>query len=203
MEKEDEVTVLHLYVKPSLIHEAAAVAELDPSKIEIINTLGVRDANVERIGLSLLAELENENLGGRLYAETLATQLALQLLRGYSSVMQTPVREPSGGLPPAKLRRVFEYIHENLDGDLSLCELAATVEISPFHFARLFKSATGLTPNCYVTERRIERAENLLAETKLPLVEIANLVGFSSQAHFTTIFRRVTGRTPGAYRDEF
>jgi len=68
-------------------------------------------------------------------------------------------------------------------------------------FARAFKAATGSAPHRYLTDRRIGRARALLAEGRLPLAEIAEVCGFSSQPHFTYWFKRLVGTTPGAYRE--
>jgi len=68
------------------------------------------------------------------------------------------------------------------------------------HFARAFKAATGTPPHRYLTDRRIGRAETMIAEGRLSLAEIADVCGFSSQAHFTRWFKRIMGVTPGIYR---
>ena len=72
--------------------------------------------------------------------------------------------------------------------------------MSPYHFARLFKQATGVSPRQFVIRRRIEAAKILLAARRLSIGEVALAVGFCSQSHFTTSFRRSTGITPGHYR---
>ena len=105
-----------------------------------------------------------------------------------------------GALDPRRLRRVSEYIEAHLSEELSVEMLANQAYLSPFHFARAFKAATGTTPHRYLTDRRIERAKALIAEGRLPLAEIAHVCGFSSQAHFTRWFKRIVGTTPGAYR---
>ncbi len=74
--------------------------------------------------------------------------------------------------------------------------------MSPFHFARLFKQATGRAPHAYVVTRRIERAKELLSQDSLPLVHVACSVGFQTQGHFTEVFRRYAGLTPGHFRVE-
>jgi len=108
----------------------------------------------------------------------------------------------SSELPASRLRRVTQYIRENLQRELRLAELSASVHMSPYHFARLFRRSTGLPPHKFVVRCRIDAARTLLAARRSPIAEIAQLVGFRTQSHFTTTFRRVIGLTPSAYRSE-
>ena len=103
-------------------------------------------------------------------------------------------------LPGCRLRRVTEYIQQNLDKDLRLAELAALVYMSPYHFARLFKCSTGVPPHRFVVRQRIARASAFLATPQLSIARISRMVGFRTPSHFTTVFRRVTGSTPRGYR---
>src|SRR5713226_4121951 len=105
-----------------------------------------------------------------------------------------------GSLPACRLRRVTEYIQQNLDKDLRLAELAALVYMSPYHFARLFKGSTGVPPHRFVVRQRIARARGVLATPELSIAQISRMVGFRTPSHFTTVFRRALGITPGAYR---
>src|SRR5262249_22072304 len=122
--------------------------------------------------------------------------------------MQPDVRPPEsqapcqavGGLPESKLRRVTAYIESNLHRELPLAELASVANMSPYHFARLFKRATGVSPHRFVVHRRIDAAIVLLAESRSPIGSIARAVGFRTASHFTTTVRRITGLTPRAYR---
>jgi AraC family transcriptional regulator len=99
-----------------------------------------------------------------------------------------------------RLRRVTEYIQQNLDKDLALAELAAVVYMSPYHFARLFKCSTGVPPHRFVVRQRIAHASTLLTTQELSIARISRMVGFRTPSHFTTVFRRVTGITPRGYR---
>jgi len=103
-------------------------------------------------------------------------------------------------LPGCRLRRVTEYIQQNLDKDLTLAELAAVVCMSPYHFARLFKGSTGVPPHRFVVRQRIARARAFVATPEQSVAQISRLGGFRTPSHFPTVFRRVTGLTPGAYR---
>ena len=106
----------------------------------------------------------------------------------------------TSSLPGAKLRRVLQYIQHNADKDLTLAALAAVVNMSPYHFARLFRHSTGVPPHRFVVRQRIARARAFLATQEQSVAQISRLVGFRTPSHFTTVFRRVTGLTPGAYR---
>jgi len=116
--------------------------------------------------------------------------------------MMTTLGTSSDGhaLPGSRLRRVTQYIQQNLDKDLTLAELAAVVYMSPYHFARLFKDSTGVPPHRFVVRQRIARARGVLAAPELSIAQVSRMVGFRTPSHFTTVFRRVLGITPGAYR---
>jgi AraC family transcriptional regulator len=105
-----------------------------------------------------------------------------------------------GTLPGGRLRRVTEYIQQNVDKDLRLADLAALVFMSPYHFARLFKGSTGVPPHRFVVRQRIARASAFLATPERSIAEVSRMVGFRTPSHFTTVFRRVTGVTPRGYR---
>jgi len=187
---------------PAFVCRIAEEAEVDPDGIELVGTLGGRDPEIEHIGMSLLSEMESGGLLGDLYADSLATLLAVHILRNYSSLGPGAGRKPEtdGGLPPAALRRVTDYVEENLAEGLTLEGLSTVAHMSPFHFSRLFKTSTGLSPHRYVLRRRVERAQGLLAKTNLPLHEVASLAGFTDQSHLAKHFRRQLGVTPRRFR---
>lgn len=103
-------------------------------------------------------------------------------------------------LTPMKIEKVDSYIHDNIERNLCLQELAELCGLSTHYFARSFKSATGKTPYQYILDRRIALARRLLANTQQSIASIAYDVGFSSQSHMTDLFRKILGTTPGRYR---
>jgi AraC family transcriptional regulator len=106
-----------------------------------------------------------------------------------------------GGLPRYKLRRAVEFVDANLDQVIHLKDLARVADVSLFHFHRQFKKTTGLTPHQFIVQRRIEQAKVLLAQSNLPIIDVAVRVGFVDQSHFTTTFRKLTSMTPRIYRN--
>ena len=104
------------------------------------------------------------------------------------------------GLPGAQLRRVTEFIDDNLTRALPLSELSAEAHMSQYHFARLFKESTGLPPHRFVVQRRIERARTLLLDGHLSIDAVARAVGFRTRSHFSMVFHRHTGSPPTVYR---
>ena len=105
-----------------------------------------------------------------------------------------------GGLPPRASRRVREFVEEHLEENISIQALASIAGLSMYHFARAFKQSEGMTPHEYLIHCRVQRAKNLLAETDLPLSEIALASGFSDQSHCARRFREHVGVTPSSYR---
>jgi AraC-like DNA-binding protein len=106
-----------------------------------------------------------------------------------------------GGLPRYKLRRAVEFVDANLDQVIHLKDMARVADVSLFHFHRQFKKTTGLTPHQFIVQRRVEQAKVLLAQSNLPIVDVAVRVGFMDQSHFTTTFRKLTSMTPRMYRN--
>jgi AraC family transcriptional regulator len=189
---------LGIYLDPALVERAARDADA-ARRFEVVARSAPRDHLVSRVGMALLAEMDAGAPGSRLYAESLANVLAVHVLRNYTAAGAEP-RRFTGGLSGAKLRRVLSYIADNHGSDLSLEDLAAEAAMSTFHFAREFKRATGTTPHQHLLKFRVERAKELLVESRLPLAEVGLRTGFSHQSHFTRLFRRYTGTTPQTYR---
>ena len=83
---------------------------------------------------------------------------------------------------------------------MSLAQVAAAAHVSPFHFCRVFRAATGVTFTEYVSRLRVERAKTLLADASVRVSEVAYATGFGSISQFNTVFRQCVGKTPTQYR---
>jgi AraC family transcriptional regulator len=196
--QEPPVSPCHT-VHPTLLVHALSGSVLG-ERVIIIPALHAQDPLLHHIALVLQATVDAESTADQMYAEVLVGALAVHFLRRYATA-QPAQRAVSGGLAPYKLQRTLAYIHAHLDQALSLPTLAAVAQMSPTHFAHLFKHATGLAPHQYVSRCRIERAKRLLADTDLPLIEIGPQVGCADQSHFSALFRRHVAMTPKTYRN--
>lgn len=192
--------------------QVAGYARMQPGRTGRIELTGHAREWIERIwaplredGIRLLGQLTTKDL--RTVTAFMREACAMSEARGRKlrSWLTTPAsraRSPHlrGGLSPAALRRVQVFVEANLGRPIRLQDLAARAGLSPFHFARAFKTTAGLTPRGYVEQRRVERARHELRETEHPLAAIAAETGFGTQSRLTTTFKRQTGFTPAAYR---
>jgi AraC family transcriptional regulator len=171
------------------------------SRLEIRERFNNRDAELWTLGQRLAAQIGSPLPGARPYAEALSTQITIHVLWNHSSLSQ---REEAlvERLTDARLRRVIDFIHASLGNEISLGELADQAGLSSNYFLSVFKEATGKTPHRYLTEKRIEKACELLHNPHCSLVDVSLAVGFSSQSHLTTVFRRFMKTTPAAYREQ-
>jgi AraC family transcriptional regulator len=194
--------VVVTYLEPSIVARVATHSfEFDSKRMVVPpfhspNAPGLRSAI-----LAVYAELKAGGGGGeQLLVESLATILSVHLIRHITGPPRLPILA-DGVLPRGKLRAVIEYIMENLEGSPTLRQMAGVAHLSPYHFARQFKAATGLAPHQYVIARRVERAQHLLQkDDKLKLAEVALRAGFSDQSKFCFHFKRIVGVTPGQFR---
>ncbi|MHB8521097.1 MAG: helix-turn-helix domain-containing protein [Limisphaerales bacterium] len=160
--------------------------------------LGFDDPFMREVLCSLKAEMETGQAEGGLYAESLATVLAVHLVCKHSA---RPAQMPQdrGGLGKAQLRRIVEFVHERFAGEISLNQLASIAGLSPYHFARQFRRAAGLPPHEYVTRLRVERAKELLLRPFASLADVAVQAGFYDQSHLARHFKRRFSLTPMAF----
>jgi AraC family transcriptional regulator len=151
---------------------------------------------------SLLGLLRGELMreqASPLFVQSLARMIAVHLARSYGATDEEP-HSDSPSLPGYKLRQLTDWMAEHATEEFSLERLATRAGLSKFHFQRLFKAATGVTPSCYHIDLRINRARQLLRETKMSVVDVALEVGYSDPSHFARLFRRETGLSPSEYR---
>lgn len=99
------------------------------------------------------------------------------------------------------IERAKEYITRNFTNDISLTEIADFCNVSPFHFSRIFKTFTSISPHQFLLSLRLKNSELLLRDTQLPVADVAFSSGFNSIEHFTTAFRLKYKSPPATFRD--
>lgn len=194
------IEVIHVYLtKNQLAKVSADTFDRDIADVHLRDVLSADDDVVSRCLNAIAGEVQTNNIGGKLYADAVATQLGVHLLRHYANVS---MREPRSvhGLSHMQARILDAYIESNLDHQLSLEELSAVTRTSASHFLRQFKMRYGVPPHAYVLRRRLEYAQVLLRRTQLPIKDIFARAGFSDQSHMTRVFQRFLGTTPYQYR---
>lgn len=193
----EETDFIMLALEPGFVQQIANESGMSDSKL--VRHVGIRDPQIEHIAFALKSELDAGCPSGRVYGDGLAVALAARLLKRYSAHVTTS-NNGNALLSGHTLRRVTDYIEENLTKDLTLAEIADVAHMSPHYFSRAFRNSTGVPPHSYVIDRRIEKAKALLSDNDLRLVEVGLSVGFQNQSHLTTLFHKRTGVTPKVYR---
>ena len=154
---------------------------------------------------ALIAAVNAERIAGfpsgRLFLDSVEQAAAAALIDAYGgrSLSVQPFR---GGLGPARLRTITELVHANMEDELTLVEMAQSVEMSPPHFARMFRKSTGETPHQFVLRNRIERGKEMLCTPRVRILDVAVACGFKTQQHFARVFRRLCGTSPREYQLE-
>ena len=101
---------------------------------------------------------------------------------------------------PGPVEKAKQYVHENMTRDLRLADVAKECGVSKYHFSRIFKAITGRSLKCYINEKRIEKAKDLLMNTDLSVTEICYMIGFNDLSYFDRVFHRFVGTSPSRYR---
>jgi AraC family transcriptional regulator len=193
---------MHLYLPTGLFDRLKDDFNLPLAPAHSIrHAVGISDDVIDQIGRSVLSELTVETAASLVYVEAASLTLAARLLQKHCDSGACASTESfAHSLDHIRLCRVLDYIAANIGDDITLVSLAGIAGYSPFHFARKFTLAMGISPHRYISRIRLENAMAELAAGKLALAQIALNAHFSSQASFTRAFHRATGMTPKEYR---
>jgi AraC family transcriptional regulator len=187
------------------LHQSLLLSAIDETigqnHIELTEHWNVTDRHIMSVLMALTTDLDAGSPAGRLYGESLANALAVYLLSRYAVQRRVPT-VPKGGLPRWRLKRVLDYIGDNLAEDVSLVDLAELAGMSAHHFAELFKRSMSCTPHRYVLQERIERAKIALRDPRCTVLDAAAVSGFSNPSHFARMFRRFVGVSPSHFQSD-
>jgi AraC family transcriptional regulator len=169
---------------------------------ELLSVFESHDATIVNLISILLDEANKPSHPAQaIIAASCCYALAAHLIRTFDTSVQA-LPKASASLDARRLEAVLDYIESNMSASIGLAEIAAVARVSRFHFARLFRATTGVTPMAYLEQSRIERAKSLLKRGSMRLADIAAATGFADQSHFIRRFRMQTGLTPGRYERE-
>ncbi len=186
---------LHVYLPGAVMRDVAEqMWSRDLRVHDLPDTLSTDDPLIEA---TMRAMCDAARAGADdLYAESALNFLAVHLLTAQLGESARPEPVPED----ARIRTAIAFMHDNLALPLSLADIAATVDLSVFHFMRLFKVCTGEPPRQFLTGLRVDAARQHLERRELAVSDIAHLCGFSSPSHLAAAFRRRMGMSPTAYR---
>ena len=189
---------LVLYVTQDDLDQVA-YAHRAPRLEQLVWPLGTFDPVVYHLGKSFLASLEQPHDASKIFLDHILHALNSHIVCSYSGVT---ISAPKfrGGLSSLQMRRATELLEAHLDGDIALQQVAEACELSVSHFARAFKQTFRTPPYRWLIERRVERARDLMTNSRLPLADIAARCGFADQSALNRSFKRIHGVTPGIWR---
>jgi len=192
--------IMLMRVPPALLQQAAETTLRGAlPRTELVNCFSARDPFVERIVALFLAEIERAPHPAQAYvSQALSSALALHLVHRFNCQL-APLAPAPRGLNPRSLQRVKDFIDAHLGEEIDLQMLANVANVSRFHFARLFRRSTGASAIAWLEQARMRRAQELIRQGRLPLAQVAALVGYADQSYFTRRFRLAVGVTPARY----
>ena len=195
-----EIDVMHIHLGVDQCLAAFEMVYPDKANtVEVTDFFG-RDETLAHLSFACAEMLSARTADNAKRVAGLAHLLAIYVAEKYTNVAsQRPVYR--GGLPIVRLRKIEDYVHAHVSESISIDSLAELAELSAFHFSRVFKQATGITPLQFVTRERMLQAQQLIRETSRSLIEIALEVGYTSPSHFAQVFRRTVGMAPTEFRN--
>jgi AraC-like DNA-binding protein len=189
---------LVVYTTQNVLDEVAYDHQA-PRVEQLVWPHGVFDPVVHHLGQTLLPSLEHPHHASKIFLDHVLQALNCHLVCSYGGATVSSAQF-RGGLSPWQMRRAGEFLEAHLDGNISLRQVAEACELSVSHFARAFKKTFRKPPHNWLTERRVDRARDLMMNSRLPLAGIATLCGFADQSALNRSFKRIHGVSPGIWR---
>jgi AraC family transcriptional regulator len=189
---------LVLYITQAALDEIA-YAHRAPRVQQLVWPQGAFDSVVHHLGQTLLSSLERPLHASKIFLDHVLQALNSHFVCSYGGV-RISASQFRGGLSSLQMRRATELLEAHLDGSIALQQIAEACELSVSHFARAFKQTFRTPPYRWLIERRVDRARDLMTNSRLPLADIAIQCGFADQSALNRSFKRIHGVTPGIWR---
>lgn len=190
---------VRFYISQASLDELAFDQGIQRTEGLSSSSLGARDRVMYGLANALLDHLEQANERSALFIDHIALAFYAHAIKAYGTAVVTDDSAP-GKLSPWQLRRALDFLSAHLSEDPTVAELARECGLSSGYFSRAFRQTTGTTPHQWLIRKRVERARQLLLESRLGLADIAIACGFVDQSHFTRVFARFEGDSPGRWR---
>jgi AraC family transcriptional regulator len=197
--RPDDADVLKLSISDAALR---AACDETSGEVELRSAGKLADPRVSALAAAVNAERLAGFPSGRLFLDSVEQALAVALVEGHA-VRHRSARTYRGGLAPARLRRVIEFVHARIEDEVTLKELAESAGLSAPHFSQMFRKSTGESPHQFVLRQRVERAKEMLRAAESRVLDVAVACGFKTQQHFARVFRQVCGASPTEYRQNF
>jgi AraC family transcriptional regulator len=193
---DGELDVVTLSVSSEVLKAAPMADQFNKMRFAFTDPLGVA------LTRQILAELYVPDADDRkAYVSAMVGALKAHILNG-APAQGSGVEIPTTDFSAYRLHQVMNAVLQRPEADHSLETMAAVAGITPSHFCRVFKKATGISPHQYVMKARLDRAQAMLTQSDMSLATLSEALGFTSQSHFSRAFRAYAGRTPSAFRQQ-
>lgn len=192
---DGELDVVTLTVSSEVLSQSTQADQFQRMHFAFADPLGV--ALTRQILSELYAPAPTERAA---YVSALVNALQAHILSGAAPTGQGAREFPTSDFSAYRLHKIMNRVLAQPELDHSLEDMAATAGVTPSHFCRIFKKATGVSPHQYVMKARLDRAQQMLVQSDLSLATVAEAMGFTSQSHFSRAFRAYAGVTPSAFR---
>ncbi|MFT6389880.1 MAG: AraC family transcriptional regulator [Cellvibrionaceae bacterium] len=190
-----------LNVEQSLIDSIVSEAGINPRCVEFHHLANQRDPLISQIFKRLLAELKRDDPLSKFSIDILKQELIVHLLRKYTASSHK-INNGIRSLTQEQLCLVNDYIESCYAKDITLKDLAKLVNLSEYHFSRLYKQAAKISPYQYILQCRLKRAQELLSSSCIAIQKIAFQIGYNDSSAFNKAFNKYVGITPSAYRKQ-
>ncbi|MBW9116570.1 helix-turn-helix transcriptional regulator [Rhizobium cauense] len=189
---------LLLQISPASLERIAAEAELAGVN-SLAAEMASKDVVLSNLARVLIPALESPEEAPQLFVDQMATAIGSYLVQRYGK-RSAPNTPRSRKLSRVQETRAKSLLLDNLDGEISVLDVARACNLSRGYFIQAFRQTTGMTPYQWLLNERVSRARELLRTPDISLSEVAISCGFADQSHFTRVFTSLLGTTPGNWR---